>query len=122
MATRSTSASGTEGMTEAELAEYYDRTHDLSEFEGGETIPVTPGPRDVVMSVRFTADESTRLRERADQAGMKVTAFIRAAALGAEHPVDVAQLREELTTIAGVTSRVFERLGGGGLDERASRR
>jgi hypothetical protein len=40
--------------------------------------------------VRFSADETTQLRERADQAGMKVPSFIRAAALEAEHPVDVA--------------------------------
>ena len=58
-------------MSEAELADYYNRTGDLSEFEGAGTEPVEIGRRDVTISVRFSADEIDALRRRADTAGLK---------------------------------------------------
>lgn len=70
----------TKGMTEAELAKYYDQTHDVSEFDDDAAYPVEVR-RSVTISVRFSEEEIARLRTQAEAVGMKVTAFIRAAAL-----------------------------------------
>ncbi len=77
----------TEAMTEVELAEYYNRTQDTSDFDEGEEVPITVR-RNVTISVRFSLEEIAELRARAEQAGVKVTSFIRAAALEATSPVD----------------------------------
>jgi len=76
---------------EAELADYYNETHDLSEFEDGEDVPITV-KRSVTISVRFSDKEIAELRARAELAGVKVTSFIRAASLEATSPVDRAAL------------------------------
>jgi predicted DNA binding CopG/RHH family protein len=74
---------------EAEAADYYDRTHDLSGFEGGEAVELDPTPagtRNVTLSIRLSPEELQTLGQRAAAAGMKLTAYIRAAALQAEAP------------------------------------
>ena len=76
-------------MTDAELAAYYNSTHDLSEFEGGEVVELpktVPETRSVTISVRFSPSELAELEQLAKGADMRVTAFIRAAALAAEEP------------------------------------
>ena len=83
----------TESMTEAELAEHYESTRDTSDFELGRSEPVTV-KRNVTISVRFSSEEIEDLRVRAEKEGVKVTAFIRDAALEASSPVDRAALRE----------------------------
>ncbi len=83
----------TKGMSEAELAEYYNRTRDPSDFDEGEEVPITV-KRNVTISVRFSDEEIAELRARSEQAGVKVTSFIRAAALEAASPVDRAALGE----------------------------
>jgi uncharacterized protein (DUF1778 family) len=82
-----------ESKSEADLAAHYNQTRDLSGFdlENGEPISVR---RSVTISVRFSEEEIAQLRERAEQAGVKVTSFIRAAALEATSPVDRAALGE----------------------------
>jgi uncharacterized protein (DUF1778 family) len=82
---------GSSDMTEAELATSYNETRDLSGFDAGTVEPVEVR-RNVTISVRFSEDEIGQLRELAEGAGMKVTAFIRAAALHAAAPVDRLQL------------------------------
>ena len=79
--------------TEAELADYYNETEDLSGFDEEIVVPVTV-KRSVTISVRFSDEEIAELRARAEQAGVKVTSFIRAAALEATSPVDRAVLGE----------------------------
>ena len=79
--------------TEAELADYYNETKDVSEFDLEHPEPVTVR-RSVTISVRFSDEEIAELRARAEQAGVKVTSFIRAAALEAASPVDRAALSE----------------------------
>ncbi len=81
----------TEAMTEAELAEHYDRTRDTSEFDAGTPESITVR-RNVTISVRFSEAEIADLRARADEAGVKVTSFIRAAAMESANPVDLAAL------------------------------
>ncbi|WP_445256329.1 plasmid mobilization protein [Nocardioides aurantiacus] len=73
--------------SEAEFADYYDKTEDVSEFdpEHPESLTVR---RNVTISVRFSDGEISELRARAERAGVKVTSFIRAAALEATSPVD----------------------------------
>jgi predicted DNA-binding protein len=64
---------------EAELARAYQNSRDLSAFEtDAEPVEVR---RNVTISVRFSDDEIARLRAMAEQTGMKVTAYIRTAAL-----------------------------------------
>ena len=79
--------------TEAELADHYNQTEDISEFDVEHPQPATIR-RNVTISVRFSDEEIAELRDRAERAGLKVTSFIRAAALDAAHPVDRAQLTE----------------------------
>ena len=79
--------------TNAELADYYNETEDLSGFDDENAVPVTVR-RSVTISVRFSDSEIAELRARAEQAGVKVTSFIRAAALEATSPVDRAALGE----------------------------
>jgi len=80
-------------MSEPELADYYNETRDLSEFDLENPEPITVR-RAVTISVRFSEDEITELRARAERAGVKVTSFIRAAALEAASPVDRVALGE----------------------------
>lgn len=83
----------TENMTDAELAEHYNRTQDTSDFDMGRSEPITV-KRNVTISVRFSTEEIEELRARAEKEGVKVTSFIRAAALEASSPVDRAALGE----------------------------
>lgn len=78
--------------TEAELADMYNETGDIAGFgDSPETVEVR---RAVTISVRFSDDEIQALRARATEAGVKVTAFIRSAALEASHPIDRAALAQ----------------------------
>ncbi len=79
--------------TQAELAEYYNETQDLSRFGEENAVPVTV-KRSVTLSVRFSDEEIAELRARSEEAGVKVTSFIRAAALEATSPVDRVALGE----------------------------
>lgn len=94
----------TRQMIEAELAHYYDATHDLSEFDGGEVVSSTTQPqpetRSVTISVRFSPTELATVEKMAHAAGMRVTAFIRAATLATnERPVDRAEVLDLLTAL-----------------------
>jgi len=97
----------TEAMTAAELAEYYNRTQDTSDFDEGEEVPITVR-RNVTISVRFSVEEIAELRARAEQAGVKVTSFIRAAALEAASPVDRTALGELARDLEARAHRVAE--------------
>ena len=89
----------TAGMTEAELAEYYqDHRGDTEEWEPAEAIS-RPARLDVTISVRFTAEEIAAVRERARDAGMRPTAFIRQAALDVDVPLN-----------RGLLAKTFDRL------------
>jgi Mobilization protein NikA len=76
------------------VAGAYDRTGDQSEFEGSEVVTIVPGRKDSIVSVRFAAGELEAVERRAAEAGMKLTAFIRASALSNAHVVDLARLRK----------------------------
>lgn len=69
-------------MTEAELAEHYNRIRATSDFDRGvvESISVQPN---VTIAVRFSSDEIEELRARAERDGVPVTAYIRVTVLNA---------------------------------------
>jgi len=90
----------TTNMTESELADHYDRTGDLSEFEGGKVVQVAPGPKDSIVSVRFAASELEAVERQAREAGMKLTAYIRASALSGARVVDLDRLRKVAAKLA----------------------
>ena len=48
----------------------------------------------MTISVRFSVEEIAELRAQAEEAGVKVTSFIRAAALEASSPVDRVALSD----------------------------
>lgn len=77
-------------MKDSELAQRYE-SQNTSDFDGGDELPLTVR-RDVTISVRFSQVEIADLRARADEAGAKVTSYIRAAALEASEPLDRSQL------------------------------
>jgi hypothetical protein len=93
------------GMSDAELAEYYERTHDVSEFDESAAYPVEVR-RNVTISVRFSQEEIEALRRQAEAVGLKVTAYIRAAALQASSPVDRKRLLAALKVVSDDVARV----------------
>ena len=82
-------------MNETELAEYYDQSHDVSEFDESAAYQAEVR-RNVTISVRFSDEEIALLRERAEASGEKVTAYIRAAALQQASPLDRRRLLHAL--------------------------
>lgn len=79
---------------EANLADQYNETQDMSEFDGGADEPFSVR-RDATISVRFAAHELEQLRAQAEEAGMKVTAYIRQAALATDRPpIDTKALEQ----------------------------
>jgi len=105
----------TDGMTDEQLADYYDQTHDLSEFDLATPEPVIQARQrlDVSITVRFAPNEIDALRATADAQGVKVTTLIRS--LAVQHQpggqvVDVAGARRVLSTMVRELS---EKLGGG---------
>jgi predicted DNA binding CopG/RHH family protein len=98
----------TQGMREAELANHYERTRDVSEFDDGAAYPVEVR-RNITVSVRFSQEEIEGLRRAADAAGLRLTTYIRAAALETSSPVDRKQLEAALRAVSDDVA-VVERL------------
>jgi hypothetical protein len=92
------------GMTEAEEAEWWYEHRDQADdaFPGPEV--AVEVRRNVTISVRFSDEEIEKLRARADDAGVKVTALIRAAAL--RHAGDEVALLETVEQLRQLTDRV----------------
>jgi hypothetical protein len=99
------------GTAGAELAEHYDRTRDMSEFDEAAAYPVEVR-RSVTISVRFSEDEIAQLRRAAEAAGLKLTAYIRAAALQAGSPVDRERLQAALRTVTEDVARAKRLVAG----------
>lgn len=101
----------TRDMTEDELADYYhDHRDDMDQW--GDPEPIRkPDRLDVTISVRFTADEIAAVRQRATEAGVKPTVFIRHAALQSTNQLDrrllartIDDLRTDVERLALVIS------------------
>ena len=86
--------------TDAELADYYDQHHDLTDWSEPQQVD-KPQRLEVTISVRFTPAEIATIRARADAANLKPTAYIRRCALAAEQPpIDRAQLSRTVAALA----------------------
>ncbi len=107
----------TDKMTEAELADYYNETEDISEFDLEHPEPVTIR-RNVTISVRFSVEEIAELRAQAEEAGVKVTSFIRAAALEASSPVDRVALSDLARDLEQRAHQVAELVARGALNRQ----
>lgn len=90
------SANDPDGMTEAELAEYYYAHRD--DIAGDEVASTAPKRLDVMISARFSTTEASQVRAAAEQARMSVSAFLRQQALAAlgGNVVDLARVRADL--------------------------
>lgn len=86
--------------SDRELADYYDRTPDLGEWE--EPQPVSEPERlEVTLSVRFTPAEIATIRSQAADAGLKPTTYIRQCALAAEQPsIDRARIARTVDALS----------------------
>ncbi|HET8661456.1 MAG TPA: hypothetical protein VFM55_20970 [Micromonosporaceae bacterium] len=62
-------------MTEAELAEHFQRHRD--DLAGDEVESRTPMRLAVMISARFSREEASALRAAAERAGMSVSAYLR---------------------------------------------
>jgi uncharacterized protein (DUF1778 family) len=101
-------------LSEAELADRYDRTHDLAGFELDQPVPLAPARRrlDATISVRFSPEEIDLLRTEAERVGMKVTTFIRTLALqhASGDVLDRATLRQRLSRLTAELGDLERRL------------
>jgi hypothetical protein len=94
---------------EAALAREYRNSRDLSGFESdAEPIEVR---RNVTISVRFSDSEIAQLRAMAEQAGMKITVYIRSAALEHGVPVDKPAILAVLRKASDDVARAERLLG-----------
>lgn len=71
----------------------FENMTEINEADWGDPVPAMVR-RNVTISVRFSADEIAAIRQHADAAGMKVTAYIRQAALSSGKPSTEPRLRE----------------------------
>jgi hypothetical protein len=102
-----------EGMSEAELAEHYYAHRDS--VAGEEEVEVRFAERLVsVVSVRFTPSELAELERAAEAGGLKLSAYIRQAALSTASVVDLDQARRELRRLQNVVSDLTGTLGRAG--------
>jgi hypothetical protein len=97
-------------MNDAELAEYYHANKDS--LLGEEDVEVRIAERlESVVSVRFTPSELTALEQAADAAGLKLSAYIRQAALSNASVIDLERARREMRRLEGVVSNLSGALG-----------
>lgn len=92
----------------------------MSEFENmsqvddadwGEPVPVTVR-RNVTISVRFSAEEIEAIRQQAEAAGMKVTAYIRQAAISGGDTIDRDKVASAVAAVSNDLDRVRRLIQG----------
>ncbi|PZS23460.1 MAG: hypothetical protein DLM54_01305 [Acidimicrobiales bacterium] len=86
--------------TDAEVTKYYDQCRQST--DGGDSQPVQrPERLEITISVRFTPGEIAAIRTRAQDAGLKPTAYIRRCALAEEvPPIDRGQLSRSVDALS----------------------
>lgn len=82
----------------------------IDDAEWGEPIPVTVR-REVTISVRFSADEIAAIRRRAEATGMKITAYIRQAAVSGGVAIDRDKVSRAVAALSADLERVRELVG-----------
>jgi hypothetical protein len=104
-------------MTDEQLADYYEQTHDMSEFDLTAPELVVPARQrlDVSITVRFTPDEIDALRATADTQGVKVTTLIRSLAVQHQPGGQVVDVVGARQLLAEMVRELSKKLGGGAL-------
>lgn len=105
-----------EGMTQEEYAEWLYRHRDEPGWEPVEA-EVSPNLATVV-SVRLRRSELTTIANAAETAGLKLSTFIRQAALSASSVVDLEAARRDLARLRRQVDELADHLG---RDDRANR-
>lgn len=92
-----------DAMTDEQAAEHYYRYRDEIEREPGEPVDIKPAhPLSLVVSVRLREDEAEQVAAASEAAGMKVSTFIRQAAVAAatrDEPLDLEALARRLASV-----------------------
>ncbi len=92
-----------DAMTDEQAAEYYYRHRDEIEHEPGEPVDIEPARSlSLVVSVRLREDEAEKVAAASEAAGMKVSTFIRQAAVAAatrDEPLDREALARRLASV-----------------------
>lgn len=94
---------------DAELAAHYEESRDVRGFDEDASVPVEVR-RNVTISVRFSDEEISNLRQYADRLGIKVTTLIRTAALDEMHRETRPMDREALARVVGALEEQTHRL------------
>ncbi|HZN18903.1 MAG TPA: hypothetical protein VFB84_12115 [Micromonosporaceae bacterium] len=97
-------------MTEAQLAEYFQRHRD--DLAGDEVDSRPPARLDVMISIRFTREEAAVLRTAAEHAGMSLSAYLRQTALAASatNVVDLDRVRRDVARVRELASDALRAL------------
>ena len=86
-----------------QAAEHYYQHRDEIEREPGEPVDIKPArPLSLVVSVRLREDEAEQVAAASEAAGMKVSTFIRQAAVAAatrDEPLDLEALARRLASV-----------------------
>lgn len=83
----------------------------INEADWDEPVPVTVR-RNVTISVRFSADEIAAIRQHAEAAGMKVTAYIRQAAASSGETIDRDKVARAVAAVSNDLDRVRRLIQG----------
>lgn len=92
-----------DALTDEQAADHYYRHREEIEGDPGEPVDIEPArPLSLVVSVRLRADEAEQVAAAADAAGMKVSTFIRQAAVAAathDESLDLEALARRLASV-----------------------
>lgn len=89
----------------------FESMSEIKDADWGEPVSVTVR-RNVTISVRLSADEIAAIRRQADAAGMKVTAYIRQAALSGEEAIDRDKVARAVAAVSNDLDRVRRLIQG----------
>jgi hypothetical protein len=105
-----------EGMDDAELAEHYYANRDSVVSDEDVDVRIAERPESVV-AVRFTPSELSALEQAADAAELKLSAYVRQAALCPSSPVGLGRARRSIREIESLVRGLSEALGRTGWRE-----
>jgi len=92
------------------MSEFENMSH-VDDADWGEPVPVTVR-RNVTISVRFSAEEIEAIRQQAEATGMKVTAYIRQAAISGGDTIDRDKVASAVAAVSNDLDRVRQLIQG----------
>lgn len=102
--------------------EYPDRLYRHRDDSGWEPVEAEVSPNlATVVSVRLRRSELTAIANAADAAGLKLSTFIRQAALSASSVADLEAARRDRTRLRRQVDELANHLGDRGTDDQANR-